>query len=156
VDADPTETLAKRYNPDGPLGAVPVLAEPEERVGDAIAELRQRHSPVIVDTAGFRNRATISALVAMGRGDAIDPPLGAMTAPIALVDCNNFYASCELVFQSALRGRPGVVLSNNDGCVIARSNEAKALGVAMGEAWHICKKRVDTQGVIVRSSNYTL
>ena len=79
-----------------------------------------------------------------------------MTAPIALVDCNNFYASCERVFQPALRGKPVVVLSNNDGCVIARSNEAKALGIAMGEPWHICLKRVDTEGVIVRSSNYTL
>ena len=79
-----------------------------------------------------------------------------MAAPIALVDCNNFYASCERVFQPELRGVPLVVLSNNDGCVIARSNEAKALGIAMGEAWHTCKKRVDTQGVIVRSSNYTL
>jgi DNA polymerase V len=79
-----------------------------------------------------------------------------MTAPVALVDCNNFYASCERVFQPELRGKPVVVLSNNDGCVIARSNEAKALGIAMGEAWHICKKRVDIQGVIVRSSNYTL
>ena len=53
-------------------------------------------------------------------------------APIALVDCNNFYASCERVFQPRLRGKPVVVLSNNDGCVIARSNEAKALGVEMG------------------------
>jgi DNA polymerase V len=79
-----------------------------------------------------------------------------MTAPVALVDCNNFYASCERVFQPGLRGRPVVVLSNNDGCVIARSNEAKAIGIAMGEVWHICKKRVDTEGVIVRSSNYTL
>src|ERR1700744_3168364 len=79
-----------------------------------------------------------------------------MGAPLALVDCNNFYASCERVFQPALRGKPVVVLSNNDGCVIARSNEAKALGIAMGEAWHICKKRVATDGVIVRSSNYTL
>lgn len=76
--------------------------------------------------------------------------------PIALVDCNNFYASCERLFQPKLRGQPVVVLSNNDGCVIARSNEAKALGIEMGEPWFICKKRVDTQGVIVRSSNYTL
>jgi DNA polymerase V len=52
-----------------------------------------------------------------------------------------------------LRGKPVVALSNNDGCVIA---SAKALGIAMGEAWHICKKRVDTEGVIVQSSNYTL
>jgi len=79
-----------------------------------------------------------------------------MPAPIALVDCNNFYASCERVFQPDLCGKPVVVLSNNDGCVIARSNEAKALGIAMGEPWHLCRKRVDTEGVIVRSSNYTL
>jgi chromosome partitioning protein len=64
VDADPTETLAKRYNPEGPLGAVPVVAEPEERVGEVIDELRRQHSPVIVDTAGFRNRTTITALIA--------------------------------------------------------------------------------------------
>ena len=51
-----------------------------------------------------------------------------MSGPVALVDCNNFYASCERVFQPDLRGKPVVVLSNNDGCVIARSNEAKALG----------------------------
>ncbi len=60
------------------------------------------------------------------------------------------------MFQPALRGKPVVVLSNNDGCVIARSNEAKALGVAMGEAWHICKARVNTKDIFVRSSNYTL
>ena len=50
----------------------------------------------------------------------------------ALVDCNNFYASCERLFQPALEGKPIVVLSNNDGCVIARSNEANALGIPMG------------------------
>ena len=64
IDADPEGRLIKRYNPDGPLGAVPVIAEPEERVADVIDELRGRHWPVIVDTAGFRNRTTISALVA--------------------------------------------------------------------------------------------
>jgi chromosome partitioning protein len=64
IDADPTGTLSKRYNPQGPLGAVPLIAEPEERVSEAIVELRARHTPVIVDTAGFRNRTTISALVA--------------------------------------------------------------------------------------------
>lgn len=73
-----------------------------------------------------------------------------------LVDCNNFYASCERVFQPALRGKPVVVLSNNDGCVIARSNEAKALGIEMGAPWHLHRKRFEEQGVIVRSSNYTL
>ena len=50
----------------------------------------------------------------------------------ALVDCNNFYASCERVFQPQWEGKPIVILSNNDGCVIARSNEAKALGIPMG------------------------
>ena len=79
-----------------------------------------------------------------------------MPGPVALVDCNNFYASCERLFQPALRGRPVVVLSNNDGCVIARSNEAKALGIAMGEPWHLCRDRFAAAGVIVRSSNYTL
>jgi chromosome partitioning protein len=64
VDADPTATLSKRYNPQGPLGAVPVIAEPEELVAQEIENLRARHTPVIVDTAGFRNRTTISALVA--------------------------------------------------------------------------------------------
>lgn len=79
-----------------------------------------------------------------------------MAAPIALVDCNNFYASCERLFDPKLRGKPIVVLSNNDGCVIARSNEAKALGIAMGEPWHLVKARHAKNGVIVRSSNYTL
>lgn len=79
-----------------------------------------------------------------------------MAAPLALVDCNNFYASCERVFAPKLRGKPVVVLSNNDGCVIARSNEAKALGIAMGEPWHLCRDRYSAAGVIVRSSNYTL
>ena len=76
--------------------------------------------------------------------------------PIGLVDCNNFYASCERVFQPALRGRPIVVLSNNDGCVIARSNEAKALGLKMGDPWHLVKDRHRGAGIVVRSSNYTL
>lgn len=76
--------------------------------------------------------------------------------PLALVDCNNFYASCERVFQPKLRGRPVVVLSNNDGCVIARSNEAKALGIEMGAPWHLNQRKFRDHGVIVRSSNYTL
>jgi DNA polymerase V len=79
-----------------------------------------------------------------------------MTVPIALVDCNNFYASCERVFQPDLRGRPVVVLSNNDGCVIARSNEAKALGIEMGAPWHLNRATFERHGVIIRSSNYTL
>jgi chromosome partitioning protein len=64
VDADPQRSLANRYDPEGRLGAVPVVAEPEERVDEVIEELRKRHAPVIVDTAGFRNRTTIGALVA--------------------------------------------------------------------------------------------
>lgn len=64
IDADPTATLSKRYNPEGKLGAVPVIAEPEELVAEVIKKLRAQHTPVIVDTAGFRNRTTISALVA--------------------------------------------------------------------------------------------
>jgi DNA polymerase V len=79
-----------------------------------------------------------------------------MGGPLALVDCNNFYVSCERVFQPELRGKPVVVLSNNDGCVIARSNEAKALGIAMGAPWHLHRKQFEVAGVIVRSSNYTL
>lgn len=79
-----------------------------------------------------------------------------MPRPIALVDCNNFYASCERVFQPELRGRPVVVLSNNDGCAIARSNEAKALGVEMGDPWHLNREKWEAAGVIVRSSNYEL
>ncbi len=57
----------------------------------------------------------------------------------ALVDCNNFYASCERVFNPALRTRPVVVLSNNDGCIIARSEEAKALGIQMGTPVFKCR-----------------
>lgn len=72
------------------------------------------------------------------------------------MDCNNFYASCERVFQPGLRGKPVVVLSNNDGCVIARSNEAKALGIDMGAPWHLNRDKFEREGVIVRSSNYTL
>lgn len=57
----------------------------------------------------------------------------------ALVDCNNFFVSCERIFNPALNGRPVVVLSGNDGCVIARSNEAKALGIAMGNRRLSCE-----------------
>ena len=75
---------------------------------------------------------------------------------IALVDCNNFYASCERVFCPSLVGKPVVVLSNNDGCVVARSNEAKALGVAMGVPLFKIKELVATENVQVFSSNYEL
>jgi DNA polymerase V len=74
----------------------------------------------------------------------------------ALVDCNNFYASCERVFQPALEGRPVIVLSNNDGCVVARSQEAKDVGIAMGEPFFKCRERIRRHRIAVRSSNYTL
>ena len=73
-----------------------------------------------------------------------------------LMDCNNFYASCERVFNPALNGKPIVVLSNNDGCVIARSNEAKALGIKMGVPAYQIKDLVSSHEVAVFSSNYTL
>ena len=75
---------------------------------------------------------------------------------IALVDCNNFYASCERVFQPHLENKPIVVLSNNDGCVIARSNESKALGVKMGAPAFQMKEIFDKNNVHVFSSNFAL
>ena len=66
---------------------------------------------------------------------------------IALADCNNFYASCERVFNPALENKPIVVLSNNDGCIIARSNEAKSLGIKMGEPYFKVKKIVKENDV---------
>lgn len=73
-----------------------------------------------------------------------------------LVDCNNFYCSCERVFNPGLRTLPVVVLSNNDGCIIARSNEAKALGIEMGTPFYQVKKMLEREKVAVFSSNYTL
>lgn len=72
----------------------------------------------------------------------------------ALIDCNNFYASCERVFNPRLSGKPVVVLSNNDGCVVARSAEAKALGVEMAGAWH--QVSASFPQVVALSSNYAL
>ena len=74
----------------------------------------------------------------------------------ALVDCNNFYASCQRVFEPHLIGKPVVILSNNDGCVIARSNEAKALGIPMGAPAFEYKKLFEQHNVFVYSSNYAL
>lgn len=74
----------------------------------------------------------------------------------ALIDCNNFYASCERVFRPDLNGKPVVVLSNNDGCVIARSNEAKALNIPMGAPAFEYKEVFDKNNVFVFSSNYAL
>jgi len=73
-----------------------------------------------------------------------------------LVDCNNFYVSCERVFNPLLKMKPVVVLSNNDGCIIARSNEAKALGIPMGAPLHLYKNLIEQKNVFTYSSNYTL
>lgn len=79
-----------------------------------------------------------------------------MPPVFALVDCNNFYASCERVFNPKLEGKPVVVLSNNDGCVVARSNEAKALGIAMGVPEFQVRPLLWAHQVHVFSSNYAL
>ena len=74
----------------------------------------------------------------------------------ALVDGNNFYVSCERVFNPRLEGRPVVVLSNNDGCVVSRSAEAKALGVRMGAPWFQMQSLARKHGIVALSSNYEL
>ena len=75
---------------------------------------------------------------------------------IALVDCNSFYVSCERLFNPKIRNVPVVVLSNNDGCVISRSTEAKALGIKMGEPYFKVKELVKKNNVQIFSSNYSL
>ena len=75
---------------------------------------------------------------------------------IGLVDCNNFYASCERIFNPRLANKPVVVLSNNDGCVIARSEEAKAIGIEMGAPAFLMEDMLEKNNVEVFSSNYTL
>lgn len=74
----------------------------------------------------------------------------------ALIDCNSFYCSCERICEPSLKRRPVVVLSNNDGCVIARTTEAKALGIAMGAPYFQVREQLAHDGVAVRSSNYAL
>jgi DNA polymerase V len=79
-----------------------------------------------------------------------------MSPVFALADCNNFYVSCERVFNPKLEGKPVVVLSNNDGCVVSRSNEAKALGIKMGAPVFELSETIKRYGVSVFSSNYAL
>jgi DNA polymerase V len=79
-----------------------------------------------------------------------------VTDAIALIDCNDFYVSCERLFAPRLLGRPVVVLSNNDGCVISRSSEAKRLGIRMGAPYFESRRVIEEHGVVVRSSNYEL
>ena len=75
---------------------------------------------------------------------------------LALVDCNNFYVSCERLFRPDLIGKPVVVLSNNDGCVVSRSNEAKTLGVKMGQPWFQARALAEEHNILALSSNYAL
>jgi DNA polymerase V len=75
---------------------------------------------------------------------------------MVLIDGNNFYASCEAVVDPAVLGRPLVVLSNNDGCIVSRSAEARALGIRMGQPYFQVQRQLERLGVIVRSSNYAL
>src|SRR3954463_15182848 len=79
-----------------------------------------------------------------------------MAQVFSLCDCNNFYVSCERVFNAKLVKRPVVVLSNNDGCIVARSNEAKALGIKMGVPIFQARHLIDAHDVEVFSSNYAL
>ncbi|APT34568.1 protein UmuC [Methylobacterium phyllosphaerae] len=79
-----------------------------------------------------------------------------MSRAIALIDGNSFYCSCERVFDPKLARVPVIVLSNNDGCAIARTAEAKALGIKMGDPWFKIREMCQAQGVRVFSSNYTL
>ena len=79
-----------------------------------------------------------------------------MSGPVALQDANNFYVSAERAFDPSLNGVPAIVLSNNDGCAIARSAEAKALGIKMGDPIHLIREKVKKHGIAVRSSNYAL
>lgn len=75
---------------------------------------------------------------------------------ILLIDCNNFFVSCERLFQPSLRDKPVIVLSNNDGCVVSRSQEAKKLGIAMGEPFFKVQERFNTQHLAVYSANFSL
>ena len=79
-----------------------------------------------------------------------------MSKVFALIDCNNFYVSCERVFNPSLIDKPVVVLSNNDGCIISRSNEAKLLNIPMGAPLHLYRNIIDANRVKVYSSNYPL
>jgi DNA polymerase V len=82
--------------------------------------------------------------------------MGTAVQQLALVDCNNFYVSCERLFRPDLARVPLVVLSNNDGCVVSRSGEAKALGIRMGQPWFECKALAEAHGIVAMSSNYAL
>ncbi|MFT8395934.1 translesion error-prone DNA polymerase V autoproteolytic subunit [Propionibacterium sp.] len=94
-------------------------------------------------------------LTVWGGGDDMPAPAAPLTR-FALVDVDSCFCACERVFHPELEGRPLVVLSNNDGCVVARSREAKALGIQMGMPWFKIKSWAGHRGVVARSSNYEL
>jgi DNA polymerase V len=79
-----------------------------------------------------------------------------MIRPIAISDCANFYVSAERIFEPSLKNVPVIVLSNNDGCAVARSDEAKSLGIKMGAPLHLIQDKIAAHGIRVFSSNYTL
>ena len=92
----------------------------------------------------------------MGHGELCNSPMLNSQHYIMLIDCNNFYVSCERLFQPKLNHKPVIVLSNNDGCVIARSNESKRMGIIMGEPFFKIKKFCEANKVHVFSSNHEL
>jgi DNA polymerase V len=96
------------------------------------------------------------ALFADSPMESAQPNRGPRPEIVGLVDCNNFYVSCERLFNPRLARLPVVVLSNNDGCVVARSNEAKALGIQMGVPAHTIRNTLTDNHVAVFSSNYAL
>ena len=79
-----------------------------------------------------------------------------MDETFGIIDCNNFYVSCERVFRPDLEGKPVIVLSNNDGCAVARSAEAKALGIKMGDPEFKLRDLIKRENIRVFSSNYAL
>src|SRR5258706_560116 len=79
-----------------------------------------------------------------------------MNRVLALVDCNNFYVSCERLFSAAIHNKPVIVLSNNDGCVVARSNEVKALNIKMGQPVFEIRDLIEQHNIVLFSSNYSL
>lgn len=101
----------------------------------------------------FRPRSLVSA--AAMRTEEVRSP-AARPRLWSLMDCQSFYFSCERIFRPDLNGRPVVVLSNNDGCLIVLSQEAKALGYKLGDVYHLLEKDLRRDKVAVFSSNYTL
>jgi DNA polymerase V len=79
-----------------------------------------------------------------------------MSQMLALVDCRHFYVSCERVFNASLQTRPCIVLSNNDGCIVALSDDARALGLKRGMPLFQCRELVERHGIQLFSSNYSL